>query len=153
MGDHLLVGELVTLGALDDIVQHEDSAIIGGFEDEDVLVLAFLVVEDVLDLESHSLAGPHVGDLAEPAICHKKLVGFRFQGGMKKASRKHQESIFAVRLGSWKLCRGAMAYLEGEREGGEDQSEGQTAALPPVQEFEGWRRLKVGEAKTKKGRL
>jgi hypothetical protein len=27
------------------------------------------VVDDLVDLEGHGLAGPHVGDLAEPAIC------------------------------------------------------------------------------------
>jgi hypothetical protein len=33
------------------------------------LVFALLMVEDILNLESHSLAWPHIGDLAEPAIC------------------------------------------------------------------------------------
>lgn len=69
VGDHLLVGELVTLGALDDVVEDEDVAVVGGLEDEDVLVLGLFVVKDLFDLEGHSLAGPHVGDLTEPAIC------------------------------------------------------------------------------------
>lgn len=69
VGDHLLVGELITLGALDDIVEDEDVAMVSGLEDQDILVQALLVVEDLLDLEGHGLAGPHVGDLAEPAIC------------------------------------------------------------------------------------
>jgi len=68
MGDHLLVCELVALGALDDIVENQDIAIVGRLEDEDILVLALLVVEDLLDLEGHCLARPHLGDLAEPAI-------------------------------------------------------------------------------------
>lgn len=68
MGNHLLVGELVALGALNDVVEDEDGAVVGGLEDQDILVLALLVVEDLLDLEGHGLAGPHVGDLAEPAI-------------------------------------------------------------------------------------
>lgn len=42
---------------------------VAGFEDKDVLVLRFLVVEDLIDLEGHSLTGPHVGYFAEPAIC------------------------------------------------------------------------------------
>ena len=29
VGDHLLVGELITLGALDDVVQNEDGAVVG----------------------------------------------------------------------------------------------------------------------------
>jgi hypothetical protein len=62
------IRELVTLGALDDVVQDEDHAIVGRFEDEDILVLALLVVKNLLDLEGHGLTGPHVGDLAEPAI-------------------------------------------------------------------------------------
>lgn len=41
---------------------------IAGFKDEDVLVFGFLVVEDLVDFESHGLARPHVRDLAEPAI-------------------------------------------------------------------------------------
>lgn len=63
------VRKLVPLSALDDVVQDEDHAIVGGLEDQDILVLALLVVDDLLDLEGHGLAGPHVGDLAEPAIC------------------------------------------------------------------------------------
>jgi hypothetical protein len=54
---------------LDDVVEHEDRAVVGGLKDEDILVLALLVVKNLLDLESHGLARPHVGDLAEPAIC------------------------------------------------------------------------------------
>lgn len=69
VGDHLLVCELIPLGALDDVVENENGAVVGGLEDEDILVLALLVVEDVLDLEGHGLSGPHVGDLAEPSIC------------------------------------------------------------------------------------
>ena len=86
VGDHLLVAiptsatsevphyniidlrELIALGALNDIVENKDGTVVGRFEDEDVLVLALLVVQDLLDLEGHGLAGPHVGDLAEPAI-------------------------------------------------------------------------------------
>lgn len=68
VGDHLLVGELVALGALDDVVEDEDGAVVGRLEDEDILVLGLLVVEDLVDLEGHGLAGPHVGDLTEPAI-------------------------------------------------------------------------------------
>lgn len=33
------------------------------------------MVEDLVDLEGHGLTWPHVGNLAEPAICVK---GFRF---------------------------------------------------------------------------
>lgn len=68
VGDHLLVGELVALGALDDVVEDEDAAVVGRLEDEHVLVLALLVVEDLLDAEGHGLAGPHLGDFAEPPI-------------------------------------------------------------------------------------
>jgi hypothetical protein len=56
VGNHLLVGKLIALGALDDVVEDQDGAVVGGLEDQDVLVLALLVVEDLLDLEGHGLA-------------------------------------------------------------------------------------------------
>lgn len=63
------VRELVALGALDDVVEDEDHAVVGGLEDEDILVLALLVVDHLLNLKGHSLTRPHAGDLTEPAIC------------------------------------------------------------------------------------
>jgi hypothetical protein len=56
VGDHLLVRELIALGGLDDVVQDQDVAVVGGLEDQDVLVLALLVVQHLLDPESHGLA-------------------------------------------------------------------------------------------------
>jgi hypothetical protein len=67
VGDHLLVGELVALGALDDVVEDEHHAVVGGLEDEHILVEGLFVVDDLVDLEGHGLARPHVADLAEPA--------------------------------------------------------------------------------------
>lgn len=74
VGDHLLVGKLIALSALDDVVQDQDGPVVGGFEDENVLVLGLLVVDDIFDLEGHGLAGPHLGDLAEPAIYGEELL-------------------------------------------------------------------------------
>ena len=51
---------------------------IARFEDKDVLVFALLVVEDLVDFEGHGLPGPHVGYLAEPAICG--VLALRFSG-------------------------------------------------------------------------
>ena len=62
------IRELITLSALNDIVQNQHGSVVGGLEDEDILVLGLLVVEDFLDLQGHGLTGPHVGDFAEPAI-------------------------------------------------------------------------------------
>jgi hypothetical protein len=56
MGNHLLVGELIALGALDDVVEDKDVAEVGGLEDEDVLVLALLMDEDLLNAEGHGMA-------------------------------------------------------------------------------------------------
>ena len=58
MGDHFLVGELVTLSALDDIVEDKDRAIVGRLKDQHILVLGFLVMKDRVDLQNHGLAGP-----------------------------------------------------------------------------------------------
>lgn len=73
VGDHLLVGELVALGGLDDVVKDEDHAVVGRLEDEDILVEGLFVVDDLVDLEGHGLTGPHVVDLAEPAICRSSV--------------------------------------------------------------------------------
>jgi len=69
VGNHLLVGELVTLSALNDVVKDKNHAVVGRLEDENVLVQALLVVKNLLDLEGHSLTRPHARDLTEPAIC------------------------------------------------------------------------------------
>jgi hypothetical protein len=69
------IRELIALGALDDVVENKYGAVVGRFENEDVLVLALLVVKNFLNLEGHGLAGPHAGDLAEPAIyCDCELL-------------------------------------------------------------------------------
>lgn len=54
--NHLLVRELIALGALNDVVENENGSVVGGLEDKDVLVLALLVVKDLVDLEGHGLA-------------------------------------------------------------------------------------------------
>jgi hypothetical protein len=69
--------ELVPLGALNDIVKDQDHAMVTAFEDQDVLVLGLLVVQDLVDLQDHGLAGPLVGYLPEPAICHQSLGKLR----------------------------------------------------------------------------
>lgn len=88
VGDHLLVGEFITLRTLDDAVQDEDVAVGGRTKDEDVLVKRFFGMEDLFDLEGHGLAcvwadsvrvvpsdrlvpgltGPLRVDLPEPAV-------------------------------------------------------------------------------------
>lgn len=60
--------KFIALGALNDIVQHEHSAMIAGFKNEHVLIFGFLMVQDLVDFECHGLTGPHVGDFAKPAI-------------------------------------------------------------------------------------
>ena len=58
MCDHLLVGELVALGALNYVVEDEDSPVVGGLEDQHILVFGLLVVEDAVHTEDHRLARP-----------------------------------------------------------------------------------------------
>lgn len=76
MCDHLLIAELVALGALDDVVEDEHDAVVGRLEDEDVLEFGLLVVQDLVDFERHGLPGPHVVDLAEPAIFDRGVRDF-----------------------------------------------------------------------------
>jgi hypothetical protein len=68
MGDHLLVAELVVLYALDSVIEDENVAVVCALENKDILVLALLLVQDFLDLESHSLAGPLAVLLQVPTI-------------------------------------------------------------------------------------
>lgn len=68
VADHLLVGELVALSNLNDVVQDQDVAVVGGLEDEDILVLALLVVENLVNAKGHSLA------------CRENEIGCRVNG-------------------------------------------------------------------------
>lgn len=68
VGDHLLVGELIALSALDDVVEDENGAVVAALENKHILVLRLLVVNDLVDLEAHGLTGPHAGLLGEPSI-------------------------------------------------------------------------------------
>lgn len=62
------IRELIPLGALDDIVQNQHGTMVAALEDQDVLILGLFVVQDLVDLEGHGLARPHVGGLREPSI-------------------------------------------------------------------------------------
>lgn len=62
------IRKLVPLGALNHIIQDQHSAVVAALEDQNILILGFLVVEDLVDLEVHGLAGPHDRLLGEPAI-------------------------------------------------------------------------------------
>lgn len=42
---------------------------VAALEDEDILIFGLLVVKDLVDLEGHGLARPHLGGFGEPAIC------------------------------------------------------------------------------------
>ena len=64
--------EFISLGALYDIIKHQDRAMIAGLEDQHILILGFFVMEDLVHFESHGLPRPHVRDFAEPAICGRK---------------------------------------------------------------------------------
>ena len=79
------VRKLIALSTLYNIVQHENGAMVAGFEDEDVLVFGFFMVEDLVHFEGHGLAGPHIGDLAEPAICVGLLADVHNTGYIGRA--------------------------------------------------------------------
>ena len=65
---HFLVGEFVSFRALDDAVQDEDFAVVGGVEDENVLEGRWGVVENGFDLEGEGLAGPEGAAFVEPVV-------------------------------------------------------------------------------------
>lgn len=67
------IRELISLRALDNIVQDQDGAVVGALEDKDVLVFGLLVVEDLVDLEGHGLARPHLRGFGEPSICRDSI--------------------------------------------------------------------------------
>ncbi len=54
------VREFITLGALNYIVKHKYCTVVAGFENEDVLVFGFFVVEDLVHFEGDCLARPKV---------------------------------------------------------------------------------------------
>lgn len=56
MRDHLLVRKLIALGALDDVIEDQHGAVVGRLEDQDVLVFALLMMQDLVHLKSHGLA-------------------------------------------------------------------------------------------------
>lgn len=93
VGDHLLVGELVALGGLDNIVQDQNSAVIGRLEDEDILILALLVVQDLVNLEGHGLAWARgISFVIKKLICGLALF---IPGHMSEISR-NQPSVAAL---------------------------------------------------------
>eukprot|EP00967_Tisochrysis_lutea_P108866 scaffold168878_cov33-Tisochrysis_lutea.AAC.1 len=68
MRDHLLVCKLIALGHLDHSIEDEDSAVGGGFKDEDILEVRASLEEHLLYLDRHRLPGPHHLILSEPAV-------------------------------------------------------------------------------------
>lgn len=122
VGDHLLIGELIALGALDDVVQDQHGAVVTALEDQDVLVLGLLVVQDLVDLKVHGLARPHVRLLGEPAICRgmgrlatQKKVGYG-DGGVV------EEEV--GRLGSFTLDGGVGDLAHGDGGGERTKTRG-----------------------------
>ena len=97
VSDHLLVGELITLGALDDIVEDENDTVVGRLEDEDVLVLALLVVEDLLNLEGHGLAWGGTSVSREAGL-ERRTSGAILPGHMSEISRNHPSSSSGQRV-------------------------------------------------------
>lgn len=64
--------KLVSLSALDNIIQDQNSAVVTALEDKDVLVIGLLMVKNLVDPEVHGLTRPHVGDFRKPSIYRGK---------------------------------------------------------------------------------
>jgi hypothetical protein len=72
VSDHLLVCEFISFSSLNDAVQNKNVAVVGGFEDQNVLVEGFLDMENLNDLEGH---GCHWG-LTTKGERHKWVIRF-----------------------------------------------------------------------------
>lgn len=63
---------LISFAALNGPIQHQDRAMMCGFEDEDVLELGLLRVKDFLDFQGLGHALPLIADFAEPSVCERE---------------------------------------------------------------------------------
>jgi hypothetical protein len=52
--------KLISLCALNDIVENKHSAMIAAFEDKYILILRLLVMQYLIDFECHRLTRPHI---------------------------------------------------------------------------------------------
>ncbi|KAH3662402.1 hypothetical protein OGAPHI_005654 [Ogataea philodendri] len=94
MGNHLLVGKLVSFGGLDDSVQNQDVTIVRGLEHQHILVLGLLGVQNLVHLERHGLAGPHgVANLGEPAVLDHWVRKLRH---WKKFTKLHGHELLYI---------------------------------------------------------
>lgn len=73
MGHHFVIGEFVVLCHLNDAVEDQDVAVLGGAKDENGLVVRVGGVEDAAGVllfegQTEALAGPHGVGFREPAM-------------------------------------------------------------------------------------
>jgi len=68
VADHFLVGALIAFSHLNDSIEDKDITVGDTFEDKDVLVFTLSLVQDLLNLEGHCLAGPQSSSFVEPSI-------------------------------------------------------------------------------------
>mmetsp|Transcript_10075 Transcript_10075/g.15120 ORF Transcript_10075/g.15120 Transcript_10075/m.15120 type:complete len:296 (+) Transcript_10075:280-1167(+) len=68
MRHHFLVGEFILFSDLDDTVEYENSSMVRGGEDENVLEFGAAVVEHFLDFNGHGLSWPEFTAFVEPSV-------------------------------------------------------------------------------------
>mmetsp|Transcript_23864 Transcript_23864/g.40829 ORF Transcript_23864/g.40829 Transcript_23864/m.40829 type:complete len:295 (+) Transcript_23864:981-1865(+) len=77
VGHHFLIAAFIPFRTLNDPIQHEHLPILLRIKDENVLKLALLVIEHLLDLKSERLSGPQWPTFVEPSVHHEMGVVFR----------------------------------------------------------------------------
>ena len=74
IGGNAVVREFVFGGALDGTVEHEDGAVVGRLEDQDILVFGLFCMEDFFHPQGLGHAWPLVAGFVEPSFCHFMLI-------------------------------------------------------------------------------
>ena len=90
--DHLLVGKLVALGALDGGVENENGAVVRRLEYKHILILGLLVMKDLVDFEvspswNEELADAFLASLRAVGPLCQSTVEVDFLGAIERTTK------------------------------------------------------------------